>query len=119
MSRGTLQATLHIASSLIMAEAMELLDSLDETYLKEIVYRNYNTAPPIAFESLGQYTFSLMKSCSRVGPIRFKGGPPGHRNWVRGMASQYVADRILCAMIKRGTCVVAAKIDAILKHGIP
>lgn len=118
MSRGVLQATLHIAFSLTLAEAMELLDSLDETYLKEIVYRNYNTAPPIAFRTLEWYS-DPMEPCSQIGPIWFEGGPPGHRDWIDGMVSQYVADRILYAMTERGERIVAAKIDAILRHGIP
>lgn len=117
ISKEVLQATLQIASSLTLAEAMNFLDSLDEIYLKRVIY--CADARMLSFDSLGHNPYNLIKPCSLIGPIRFYGGPPTQRILVKGMASQYVADCILSAIIKFGDRFVSAKIDAILRHCAP
>ena len=119
LSKGILRATLHIASSLSLADAMYLLESLDAYYLEKVIYEDCREARLIVFRTLARRSGNLAKPCTQIGPIWFEGGPPGERNWVRGMVSQYVADCILRAFITFGQRVTEAKIDTVLRYGSP
>ena len=119
ISKATLQATLHIASSMLFAEVLPLLDALSITFANRRIYDDTPTAQPITLRQLGYAGNNLIKPCSEVGPVWFCGGPPGKRDWMAGMVSQYVADCILCAIVERGERVVGAEIDAVFRIGAP
>ncbi|MHC4188420.1 MAG: hypothetical protein ACYSUB_01925 [Planctomycetota bacterium] len=119
MPKKMLQNILRIASSLTLAEAMESLGSLDEAYLTYIVYEDYPGHKPLQFVALGDDSFNLLKPCSRIGPFWFYCGPPCRRSWANGMASQFVADRILSAIVETGAGIVSAKLSDVLLSGAP
>lgn len=98
---------------------MYLLESFDESYLRQVIYEDYREARLMVFSALARRSGNLVKPCAQIGPIWFKGGPPGEENWVRGMVSQYVADCVLCAFIKFGRRVTESKINIALRYGAP
>ena len=118
IAKRTLRTVLSIASSLTFSEAMDLLDALDEGFLKQTVYTDdkWGGTP---FGALGHDPYNLIKTCDSVGPLWFHGGPPGGEDWVEGMACQYVADCILQSIVTLGEVVVGAKIGTVMRQGAP
>lgn len=100
-----------------MGEALDLLDSLDESFAKEQVYDVTGTEMRVA--SLGDDPYNLLVPCSELGPVWFNGGPPGQEEWGTGFICQYVADRLLRSIIALGEYTVGAKVSAVMRYGAP
>jgi hypothetical protein len=97
---------------------MDLLDALDECYLKNTIYTKeaWGGTP---FGALGHDPYNLIKTCDSVGPLWAQGGPPGDEDWSECMACQYVADCILRSIVALGEVVVGAKIGTVMRQGAP
>jgi len=119
LSRGNLQAILRITSSLTMGEAIQLLYSLNPANLRARLYTNTNRK--ITFSILNEEEWPKNRNmlCSELESIWLIAGPPGWRRWMKGTASQYVADCIFCAIDKFGGKVVANHLDTVLRQGAP
>lgn len=116
-AKKTLQTVLSIASNLTLGEALDLLDSLDESFVRERVYDPAGVE--MRFASLGYDPYNLLVPCSELGPIWFEGGPPGRVDWIEGYVCQYVADRLLRSIVALGEYVVGAKVSAVMRYGAP
>ena len=116
-AKRTLQTVLSIAANLTLGEALDLLDSLDESFAKERVYDV--TGGEMIVGSLGDDPYNLLVPCSELGPIWFNGGPPGQEEWIDGFVCQYVADCLLRSIVTLGEVVVGAKIGTVMRQGAP
>jgi hypothetical protein len=117
-AKRTLRTVLSIAASLTFSEAMDLLDALDEGFLKATIYTDEEWGGK-PFGELGHDPYNLIKTCDSVGTLWFQGGPPGREYWFEGMACQYVADCILRSIVTLGEVVVGAKIGTVMRQGAP
>lgn len=109
--------TLPIVSSFSLAEALELLESIDRKYITQELWsiRTHVTT----LEEIGHDPYSLLCICSRIGPFYFRCGPPGKEEWKKGLISQYVADCLLQATLEYGWTFVSIKLKDLVKRGAP
>lgn len=113
--KGMMETILYITHSLTLAEALELLESIDTRYVEDELW-----SPGMRIFTLNDLGLAeMLMPCSRLGPYWFYGGPPGKYEWVRGLACQFVADRLMRAVARYGTEFVGAKLDAMLRRGAP
>jgi hypothetical protein len=115
LTKQTFQAVLYIASNFTLCDALDLLDLLNETYGKKLIHTE--DIRQIRFIELGYDPFNLLKPCSRIGPIWFRGGPMG--NYMQGMACQFVADCILQHIRIRGPYTFETALANVLRQGAP
>ena len=119
LSRRNLQAILRITSSLTMSEALQLLRSLDPRGRWTLLYTDTNRRVTFSVLNDKAWPKNRNMTCSELESIWFLAGPPGWRHWMKGTASQYVADCIFCAIDKFGMEIVAGHLDTVLRQGVP
>jgi len=119
LSLKTLQAVCQIASSLLLSEAAEILDSLDPRYCESLVFnpceRVSKGTPLKAFIADKDYYYRMVDS---IGPIAFWGGPVT-LEWYTGRVSNYVADCILHSITEIGYTPVFNILTDYLEIGAP
>jgi len=122
ISKAEMQTILQVAASLTLREAMSLLYSLKPTYLATAVWTDDRRKTTLGQLGETKWPRNLHEVCSKLGPIWYRAGPPGWKpghNWVKSMADQFVADRLLCAVGEFGPLVVARHIETLLRSGAP
>lgn len=119
LSRKNLQAILRITSSLTMSEALQLLRSLDPRNRWTLLYTDTNRRTTFSMLNDKEWPKNRHMVCSELEPIWFRAGPPDWRHWIKGTASQYVADCVFCAIDKLGIKDVACRLNAVLRQGAP
>lgn len=119
ISKHTMNLIFSAASSFTLQEVMILLDSLSSDYLTEIIYRHGRFSTSLFFNELALESHNLTMMCSQIGPIWFDGGPPNKKEWVCGMASQFVADCLFRALLKYGEKTVLIAVQHTITYRTP